>query len=80
MVLPVTSVWLGVPYNSRVSMSRRKSTVQLARAVAAYVSEGRTQTWIAEKLNMSQPRVSQLLSYLSDAERPTYRRGRPRSR
>ena len=56
------------------------STLQLARAVAAYVSEGRTQAWIAAKLNMSQPRVSQLLSYLSDAERPSYRRGRPRSR
>lgn len=58
----------------------RKSTVQLARTVAAYVSEGRTQAWIAQKLNLSQPRISQLLSYLSETERPSYGRGRPRIR
>lgn len=61
-----------------MSAARRNSTSKLAGLVAAYVSEGRTQAWIAEKLNLSQPRVSQLLSYLSDTERPTYTRGRPR--
>jgi len=58
----------------------RKSTIQLAHAVAAFVSEGRSQAWIAQRLNMSQPRVSQLLSYLADTERPIYKRGRPRIR
>lgn len=59
-------------------MPHKESTLHIARAVAALAKEGLTQARIAEKLNLSQPRVSQLLSLLSDAERPLYRRGRPR--
>lgn len=58
----------------------RKSTLQLARTAAAFVREGRKQAWIGGKLNLSQARVSQLLALLPDFERPTYGRGRPRSR